>query len=117
MEHMNEESAFEALDREIRKLELKQRAANPNWDLYPADEAKIISLRSLLALQKQHPENTKIAEMISDVVNDRVKPVVSRPGMDDSPCLVCEVPANLHTAETMQACAMKLFTGGNGEND
>jgi hypothetical protein len=75
----HEERAFEGLDREIRKLELKRRRENPNWDLYPPDEAQAISLRQWRKLRDENPEHAaKIDAMIADIEAGRIKSIVSK---------------------------------------
>jgi hypothetical protein len=109
---MNEEKYFEALDKQIRLLEQKRRRENPNWDLYPPQQAKEIMLQILHDLRDRHPEaRAKINANIDDILEDRVKPVVSMPSEDA--CAVCGVAINLHTSDVAETCianTAKLFT-------
>jgi hypothetical protein len=76
---MTEEKAFEALDKQIRLLELKRHSLDPNWDMHEPEMAKAISLQMWRKLRRKNPDYAAVIDQrIADVESGRTKAMVSR---------------------------------------
>lgn len=76
---MTEEKLYEALDKQIRLLELKRHTQNPMWDMHDDATAKAISLQMWRKLRRKHPDYAAVIDQrIADVESGRTRSMVSR---------------------------------------
>jgi hypothetical protein len=76
---MTEEKLYEALDKQIRLLELRRHTQDPMWDMHEPEMAKAISLQMWRKLRRKNPDYAAVIDQrIADVESGRTKAMVSK---------------------------------------